>query len=198
MNAQLSNATSAYGRAIDPARFRSVMAHYPTGVCVITARTDTGDLYGMTVGSFTSVSLEPMLIAFFIGKHSLSWARMAPIGRFCVNVLASGQEQVSRRFSSRASDKFDGVGYTISESGNPVLNDVVAAIECEIQVAIDAGDHLEVRGTVVALHAHADRRPLLFLNREYGSFQPASGGVDTTFDHESGFPVDNHYPFAAF
>lgn len=198
MNAQLSNATSAYESAIDPARFRGVMAHYPTGVCVIAARSHTGDLHGMTVGSFSSVSLEPMLIVFFIGKQSSSWTRMAPIGRFCVNVLARGQEQVSRRFSSRAPDKFDGAGYTISESGNPVLNDVVAAIECEFQVAIDAGDHLEVRGIVVGLHAHAERRPLLFLNREYGSFQPASVGIDTTYAQESRFPVDNHYPFASF
>ncbi len=175
MNIQLCNATSTNSKAIDPARFRGVMAHYPTGVCVITAQSDTGGLHGMTVGSFTSVSLEPTLIAFFIGKHSSSWATMAPIGRFCVNVLASGQEHVSRRFSSRAPDKFEGVGYTISESGNPVLDDVVAAIECEIQGAIDAGDHLEVRGIVVGVHAHADRRPLLFLNREYGSFEPASG-----------------------
>lgn len=197
MNAQLSNAPPA-SSAIDPARFRSVMSHYPTGVCVVTARSDTGNLYGMTVGSFTAVSLEPTLIAFFIGKQSSSWTSMAPIGRFCVNVLASGQEHVSRRFSSRAPDKFDNVGYTISPSGNPVLDDIVAAIECETQVELDAGDHLEVRGIVASLHAHADRRPLLFLSREYGSFQPASAAVATTFDRESRFPEDNLYPFATF
>lgn len=198
MNAQLSSATPTHGAAIQSARFRAVMGHYPTGVCVVTARSDTGDLYGMTVGSFTSVSLDPMLIAFFIGKQSSRWSRMAPIGRFCVNVLAVGQEHVSRRFSSRSSHMFDAVGYTISKRGNPVLNDVVAVIECDTQAAIDAGDHLEVRGIVVGLHAHADRRPLLFLNRGYGTFQPASGRLDATIDQESLLPVDNHYPFAAF
>ncbi|GFM29391.1 flavin reductase family protein [Novosphingobium sp. PY1] len=156
--------------ALDPARFRQVLSHYPTGVCAVTARLDDGELAGMAIGSFTSVSLDPPLVAFFATTTSASWQKIRSAGRFCVNVLSSGQEWLCRRFSSRDEDKFHDVPHAISCLGNPILEDVLATIECEIHSVIDAGDHSEVRGRVINLRAN-DGLPLLFYQGKYGYFQ---------------------------
>ena len=90
----------------DSASFRTVMGHYPTGVCVITGLTPDGIAVGLTVGTFTSVSLNPPLIGFFPDKKSTSWPLIGASGQFCVNILASEQESVCRAFAVKGGDKF--------------------------------------------------------------------------------------------
>ena len=105
--------------ALDPQEFRRIMSHYPTGVCVITARGHDGPV-GMVVGSFTSVSLDPMLVAFLPDRRSTTWPRIEAAGHFCVNVLAHGQQgSVCRRFASKGEDKFAGVPNRLSSWGRP-------------------------------------------------------------------------------
>ena len=93
--------------AFDSARFRQVLGHFPTGVCVVAAMHE-GSPVGMAIGSFFSISLEPPLVGFCAGKTSSSWAKLRDIGQFCVSVLADDQEGVSRRFASKEADKFAG------------------------------------------------------------------------------------------
>lgn len=155
---------------IDGATFRRVLGHYPTGVCVITAQEGDGTASGMVVGSFTSVSLDPPLVAFFPDKGSSSWPRIAAAGKFCVNVLASDQLPLCRQFASRGGDKFAGVSHRLSENGSPILDGVIAWIDCTLHATHEAGDHLIVLGHVHALEVDKPGSPLLFFQGGYGEF----------------------------
>jgi 3-hydroxy-9,10-secoandrosta-1,3,5(10)-triene-9,17-dione monooxygenase reductase component len=155
--------------SFDQATFRRVLGHYPTGVCVITAVTEDGSA-GMVVGSFTSVSLDPPLVAFFPDKKSSSWPRIERAGKFCVNVLGSDQLELSRRFATRGSDKFAGVSHRISDNGSPILDGIVAWIDCDLHATHDAGDHVIVLGQVKALEVDQPSKPLLFFQGGYGEF----------------------------
>jgi flavin reductase (DIM6/NTAB) family NADH-FMN oxidoreductase RutF/DNA-binding IclR family transcriptional regulator len=157
-----------------PAEFRETLGHYPTGVAVVTAVTDDETPAGMVVGSFTSVSLDPPLVAFLPTKDSGSWARLSKADRFCVNVLAADQEDVCRRFASRIPDKFEGVDWTPAPGGSPILEGVVAWIECSFHDVVDGGDHWIVLGTVEDLQVSRPSLPLLFFQGGYGRFSPPS------------------------
>jgi 3-hydroxy-9,10-secoandrosta-1,3,5(10)-triene-9,17-dione monooxygenase reductase component len=157
---------------IESTTFRRILGHYPTGVCVISAVEEGGAPVGMAVGSFTSVSLDPPLVAFFPDRGSSSWPRIERAGRFCVNVLADDQEHLSRRFAARIADKFEGLDYRLSDTGLPVLADVVAWIECTLHAVHEAGDHFIVLGRVDSLDVARDSHPLLFVRGKYGQFSP--------------------------
>lgn len=155
---------------IDSATFRRVLGHYPTGVCVVTASAEDGAPVGMVVGSFTSVSLDPPLVAFFPAKSSGSWPRIQQIGRFCVNVLASDQQPLCRQLAAAGPDKFAGVSHRVSDNGSPIIDNVVAWIDCSLHAVHEAGDHYIVLGEVVALEVERPDRPLLFFQGNYGEF----------------------------
>jgi 3-hydroxy-9,10-secoandrosta-1,3,5(10)-triene-9,17-dione monooxygenase reductase component len=157
---------------IDGATFRRVLGHYPTGVCVITALEPGGKPVAMVVGSFTSVSLDPPLVAFFPDRSSTSWPRIERAGKFCVNVLGSHQQELCRRFSAKGEDKFSGLEYRLSNGGSPKLDDVVAWIDCTLDAIHEAGDHLIVLGRVRELDVERAAQPLLFHRGMYGNFEP--------------------------
>jgi len=158
--------------ATDPKAFRRVLGHYPTGVCVITAMQAGGKPVGMAVGSFTSVSLDPPLVAFFPDRSSTSWPKIEAAGHFCVNILAAHQEPLCRAFASKAEDKFGGIAHRFSERGIPILDDVVAWIDCDLHAVHEAGDHFIVLGEVRALDVEQPHKPLLFFQGGYGAFAP--------------------------
>ncbi len=117
----------------------------------------------MTVGSFTSVSLDPPLVAFLPSKTSSSWRSIRESGtRFCVNVLHADQESLCRAVATRKKDKFDGFAWRRSPGGNPVLDGGVAWIDCELTEVHDAGDHVIVLGEVRSLGLGSPGQPLLF------------------------------------
>lgn len=153
----------------DSARFRQVLGHFPTGVTVVTAATADGPV-GLAVGSFASVSLDPPLVAFFPDRSSSSWPKIEQAGSFCVNILADHQEDVCRRFASKADDKFAGLGWRAGGSGAPILDGVLAWIDCDIDGVIEAGDHFCVLGRVRDLEVAHDGAPLLFFRGGYGRF----------------------------
>jgi flavin reductase (DIM6/NTAB) family NADH-FMN oxidoreductase RutF/DNA-binding IclR family transcriptional regulator len=159
---------------VDGQWFRRVMGQYPTGVCVVTGSELDGSPAGMSVGSFTSVSLNPPLVAFFPDRTSTSWNRIRATGQFCVNILSADQEAVCRRFASRRPDKFDGIGFHRSKWGLPILNDSVAWVDCEIHSVAEAGDHDIVLGKVRELAVQRVELPLLFFRGGYGRFTPLS------------------------
>ena len=159
-------------RTFDSAEFRHILGHYPTGVCAVTA-TAGGVPIGMIVGSFTSVSLDPPLVAFFPDRSSATWPRIQASGRFCVNVLADGQHEVCRALASRLENKFAGVAYRASDAGSPIIDGVVAWIDCTLHAVHEAGDHFIALGEVQALGADRGRQPMLFHRGGYGGFAPA-------------------------
>jgi 3-hydroxy-9,10-secoandrosta-1,3,5(10)-triene-9,17-dione monooxygenase reductase component len=156
----------------DPKTFRRVLGHFPTGVCVITAMQADGRPVGMAVGSFTSVSLNPPLVAFFPDRSSSSWPKIEAAGHFCVNVLAEHQESVCRAFASKAEDKFAEIPYRLSAKGVPILEDIIAWIDCDLHAIHEAGDHFIVLGEVHALDVEQPHKPLLFFQGVYGQFSP--------------------------
>jgi 3-hydroxy-9,10-secoandrosta-1,3,5(10)-triene-9,17-dione monooxygenase reductase component len=152
---------------VDPRVMRDVLGHFASGVTVLTAVTEEGPL-GFTCQSFSSLSLDPPLVAFAPARTSRTWPRLREIGRFCVNVLAEGQDDVSQNFARSGEDRFAGVRWTPSPHGSPVLEDVVAWIDGDLWAEYDGGDHTIVVARVLDLGAHPERRPLLFHRGSYG------------------------------
>lgn len=160
---------------IDSGHFRRVLSQFPTGVVVVTALDADEAPLGMTVGSFTSVSLDPPLVAFLPSRTSASWRAMRTCGeRFGVNILGADQEDVCRAVATRRTGKFDGIGWHTSDHGTPVLAGAVAHLDCTVEQIHDAGDHEIVIGRVEALDALQASYPLLFFRGGYGSFDPHS------------------------
>ena len=156
---------------IDPSHFRSVLGHYPTGVSVVTGWRGEGEAAGLAIGTFTSISLDPPLVGFCPAKLSGSWSQMRRHGRFCVNVLGADQLDLCQQFAAPGADKFEGVSHRVSERGLPVLDGIIAAIECEIAAEHEAGDHHVVIGRVLALDILRVADPLLFFKGRYGTFE---------------------------
>ncbi|MEV0848651.1 flavin reductase family protein [Streptomyces sp. NPDC049954] len=161
-------------RPVDATLFRETLGHYPTGVAVVTAVTDEGAPDGMVVGTFSSVSLDPPLIAFFPASGSRSFARLRSASAFCVNVLASDQEPICRQIASRKEGKFDGAGWRPGPLGSPILDGAVSWIECTFEEVREAGDHFIVLGRVQDLAVDRSALPLLFFQGGYGRFSPGS------------------------
>src|ERR1700760_4852131 len=147
--------------AIDPGTFRQVLGHFPTGVVVAAGLDGDGQPAGMAVGSFTSVSLDPPLVAFLPDKSSTSFPRLRHASSFCVNVLSAEQENVCRAFAAKGRDKFQGLSWRPAASGAPILHGVVAWIDCEFEAIHESGDHYIVIGKVNELNVASQSMPLL-------------------------------------
>lgn len=152
---------------LDQTEFRRVLGNFATGVTVVTAPARDGEdgPVGFTCQSFSSLSLDPPLVAFMVGRTSTTWPRIARAGAFCVNVLSAGQGELCRAFAVSGADKFANVAYDAAPaSGSPRLADTLAWIDCTVHAVHTGGDHLIVVGRVDALGAADgdEAAPLLF------------------------------------
>jgi 3-hydroxy-9,10-secoandrosta-1,3,5(10)-triene-9,17-dione monooxygenase reductase component len=146
----------------DPAHYRKVLGRVPTAVSVVTANNVHGPA-GLTVGSFTSVSLDPPLVVFFFDLTSTSAPAIVAAGRFCVNVLAEDQQEVAVAFAGPAANRFASCTQHPGRNGAPRLDRCCAWIECDLERSFPVGDHRAVLGTVRHLEAApGGRRPLVF------------------------------------
>ena len=159
---------------LDARLFRDVLGHYPTGVVLVTAIGPDGDPVGMIVGSFTSVSLDPPLVAYLPTLSSFTFGRLRQAEKFCINVLSADQEDVCRTFAGRGEDKWAGVAWSPSPGGAPILDGAVAWIECTTESVTEAGDHFLVLGRVCNLGVLNPVAPLLFFQGGYGRFTMSS------------------------
>jgi flavin reductase (DIM6/NTAB) family NADH-FMN oxidoreductase RutF len=169
-----NNLLPQIGSVTERQRFRQVLGQYPTGVCVITGMQDGQVPVAMVVGSFTSVSLDPPLIGFFPDRASSSWAKLRGCEHFCVNILSADQEPICRKLASKDPGKFSGVAHRKSTLGNPLLDGIVAWIECRRESIGDAGDHEVVFGRALELDVESAGLPLLFFQGGYGKFSPSA------------------------
>lgn len=140
---------------VDPATFRSVLGHVPTSVVVVSGFDEAGAPHGITIGSFVSVSLDPPLVGFLPGVNSRSWAAIRDSGRFCVNVLGAGQDEICWRFAKEGDDKFAGLEWVRSSGGNPSIAGCAAWIDCSIESETVVGDHWFVVGRANSMSADA-------------------------------------------
>ena len=159
--------------AFDGAHFRAVLGHFPTGVTIVTGLA-AGRPIGFTVGSFTSISLDPPLVGFFAMNDSDTWLAMAPTNGFCVNVLRNTQADLCWRFARAGNEdvRFEGLAWQSAPvTGSPVIDGVGAWIDCSIEHTLVLGDHALVIGAVRALDHHADTHvPLVFYKGALGGF----------------------------
>jgi len=151
---------------IGSGRFRQLCGQFTTGVAVVTTTDDKGKPAGMTANSFTSVSLNPPLVSVNVDRSSDFHPVISRAATFVINVLASDQEDLSRRFAGPAAERFEGIGYQPLADGSIQLEGVLATIECVRHLVFDIGDHTVVVGLVVGGHAR-DGRPLLFFRGGY-------------------------------
>ena len=150
---------------VDDKQFRKACSKFSTGVAIATVRRDDNTAVGLTISSFTSVSLEPPLILFCVHRQS----RLLPdfkCGRFAINILSADQEDLSRRFACRDTQQFQILEEQAEPDSVPVLAGVLAVLECRLQNVISCGDHDIVVGEVVALSAQ-DGDPLIRYNSGY-------------------------------
>jgi len=155
----------------DQARLRQVMGHFATGVTIITAM-DGDEPVGLTAQSFTSLSLDPPLILFCPGVTSSTWPRIEKAAYFTVNILGEAQEAVCRTFAVSGGDKFSEVVWSPSEiTGSPLLDDVLAWVDCSVLDTHEAGDHIIVVGRVLDLGVEQEGTPLLFYRGGFGTFE---------------------------
>ncbi|MFF0594208.1 flavin reductase family protein [Streptomyces antibioticus] len=153
---------------VDRAEFRRVLGAFASGVTVITAPAGDGEPgpAGFACQSFSSLSLDPPLVAFMVGRSSTTWPRIARAGVFCVNVLGADQAALCRAFAVSGADKFAGVSHDPAPvSGAPRLAGALAWIDCAVHAVHTGGDHLIVVGRVTALGTTADEEPPLLFHR---------------------------------
>ena len=159
---------------IDGGYFRTVLGHFPTGVAVVTGLDNDGNPAGLAVGSFSSVSLDPPLVAFMPDRKSTSWPKFRDSGSFCVNILGAEQESICRTFASKGGDKFADLSWRPAGSGSPLIDGVLAWIDCDTEVIHEAGDHYIVIGRVRELDIGTPALPLVFFQGGYGRFSSLS------------------------
>jgi len=151
--------------------FRLVLGQFVTGVTIITAM-DGDEPAGVAANSFTSVSIDPPLVLFCVGRTSTTWPRIEAARRFAVNILGEHQEELSRLFATKGADRFGRVDWHVGVGGSPVLHDVLAYLDCEFWAEYDGGDHIIVVGRVLDLGVTHDAGPLVFFRGEYVRLSP--------------------------
>ncbi|MBV6522392.1 MAG: Flavin-dependent monooxygenase, reductase subunit HsaB [Gemmatimonadaceae bacterium] len=156
---------------IDPDLYRSVLGRFASGVTVLTTRDAGGRDHGMTVNAFAALSLAPPLVVACIDRAATMHDVLEQTGFFTVNILASPQEALSRRFSDLdASQRFDGIGFTRGRRGAPILDDVLAMLECTLVQRFDGGDHSLFIGQVETARID-ELRPLLYYRGGYAQLE---------------------------
>jgi flavin reductase (DIM6/NTAB) family NADH-FMN oxidoreductase RutF len=153
---------------LDAKTFRDACSLFASGVTVATVRAIDGSLHGLTISSFTPVSMEPPLILICIDHGCAFLQHFRACTYFAVNVLAQSQRDISVTFACKDEGRFEEIEWTPSPNGVPLLNGSLATFECQLAAVIEAGDHAILLGEVVNTECQ-DGRPLLYFNREYRS-----------------------------
>ncbi len=163
-------------RPIDVHDLRRALGTFATGVTVVTTTDADGTPRGFTANSFTSVSLEPPLILVCLAKSAASCPVFKTADAFAVNILSEAQKPVSAVFSSRGADRFDRVRWSTRATGCPIIDGVVAWLDCRMHEVVDAGDHYILIGRVVD-YDHTASSPLGYCRGAYVSFGLAQAAV---------------------
>lgn len=157
------------------AAFREALGSFATGVTIATTLDDAGEPVGVTASSFNSVSLDPPMVLWSLGKDSRSRGAFEQSGHFAIHVLAATQDALSDRFARRGADKFADMDWARGRLGSPVFTEHAALFECATRHLYDGGDHIIMVGEVVDFEAR-DEAPLLFHGGRYADHRPRGIG----------------------
>ncbi|MEV7965015.1 flavin reductase family protein [Sphaerisporangium sp. NPDC088356] len=161
-------------RAVDNEGFRRALAVHAAGVVVVTAQTE-GVPVGLTATSFSSVSLNPPLVSFYVDQSSTTWPWLRQAETFAVNVLASDQAELASRFARKGVDRFaEPTRWGPGPGGVPLLSGVSAHLVCTPHTTVEIGDHILVVGLVTGTGIGTAGRPLLYHQGRFGRFTPHS------------------------
>lgn len=152
---------------------RAVCGNFITGVTVVTTSLDRKPV-GVTINSFTSVSLTPPLILFCIHQDSTIRAALHRSGVFAVTILAEDQVDLCRNFARQSTARIADVGVRHAVTGAPVLRDGLAYLDCRVVTQHPGGDHWIVVGEVLATGLLRDGRPLTFFRNAHPRLEPLS------------------------
>jgi flavin reductase (DIM6/NTAB) family NADH-FMN oxidoreductase RutF len=153
---------------VEAAQFRQLLGRFATGVTVVTTLTSERQPVGMTASSVASVSLEPPLLLVAVDRKNDMHDALVAAAHFAINILAADQEALARRFAAVEANRFDGVGYREGRHGVPLIDGVLAHIECAKHGAVPGGDHTVFFGLVTGGEV-SERRPLLYYRGGYAS-----------------------------
>ena len=155
---------------IDAEIYKQVMGSFPSGVTVITTLDDQGQLVGMTASAFSSLSIDPALVLFCPNYKADSYPHLIRSKRFAIHLLASDQQAEAYAFASKGKNKADGIAWSLSALGNPVLDNAIAIIECELWREYEGGDHAIMVGAVKNLLVpSAPQTPLVYCRGKMGA-----------------------------
>jgi flavin reductase (DIM6/NTAB) family NADH-FMN oxidoreductase RutF len=158
--------------AFDPSEYRRIMGHWVTGVSIVAVATSDGEPRGLTANAVSSVSLDPPLVLVCIDHTADSHDAIATADGFSVNILASDQERLARRFAAfDLAHKFEGIAWHVEQTGAPILDDALAWVDCRTRERLAGGDHSIFIGEVVAGDAR-EGGPLIYYRGGYGRFVP--------------------------
>jgi flavin reductase (DIM6/NTAB) family NADH-FMN oxidoreductase RutF len=163
----MSSRVTAELAPVDRELYRRACAQFTTGITVVTVVDEEGHPHGITINSFTSVSLVPPLVMVSIDLRNALLGHFLSGPAFAINVLAERQERLSRRFSSTAEDRFNGVDWHPAASGAPLLDGALGHLECSIVRTFEAGDHAVLIGEVKRAAFIEGERPLVYFNSAY-------------------------------
>ena len=157
----------------DARDFRTALGTFPTGVCLITTTAPDGRRVGLTVNSFSSVSLDPPMVLWSLARSAHCAAVFRDAEYFAINVLAATDAVLSSHFAKPGADKFAAFAERFSAGlgGVPLLEGAVATFECHSRYRKYGGDHIILIG-VVERYSHSDRAPLLFHRGRYAKVSP--------------------------
>lgn len=153
--------------------FRRTLGHFCSGIVVVTAIGGDGAPVGLTCQSFFSLSLDPPLVAFSPALTSGTYAHIRRAGAFCINILEERQQAACANFARKDVDRWESVGWDIAATGSPVLDGVLAWIDCRFEAEHVIGDHYLVVGRIAAMGTSDDptHRPLLYYKGAYGGLR---------------------------
>ncbi len=153
---------------VSPDDFKAALGSWAAGVTVVTTSHE-GAVYGITVSSFSSVSLDPLLVLVCLADSNRLPRMIEQSGRFAVSILAAGQDGISAQFATSGREPAPSLGVEslVLHTGAPVIDGCIAALDCELERAVTGGDHTIMIGRVVAATADSSKRPLIYYRRGY-------------------------------
>jgi flavin reductase (DIM6/NTAB) family NADH-FMN oxidoreductase RutF len=155
--------------AFDQRAFRDAMGCFATGVTVVSTVTEDGRPVGITVNSFSSVSLEPPLVLFCIDREATNLNAFQNHGRFAINVLGGDQQSISNGFAGNGDVMFENIAHRRTEEGCPLIPDAIVVFECETEATYDGGDHVIFVGRVKRIEQNSGGEPLLYFRGRYAA-----------------------------
>lgn len=147
--------------------FKKIMGHYPTGVTIVTSLNQHDKPIGITVNSFASVSLEPLMLLWCIDRGVSTFQDFCSADKFAVHILASDQADACWAFAGKSPNRFSTVNWNLSENNLPIISGALGVLQCQTVNRIDAGDHVVLIGEVISLKKY-NKAPLLYFNRKVG------------------------------